>query len=105
MDCTPIFKNTLKASHELNILDVNTINRCSFFLPMKLRLSIPDIITENEKDLALMDKTDPRYDRLLLTPERIKKIASDIRNIAGLPSPVGRITLSITNQLDLQLPG
>lgn len=51
------------------------------------------IIDENKKDLALMDPTDPRYDRLKLTPDRIRGIASDLRNVATLPSPLNR-TLS-----------
>jgi glutamate-5-semialdehyde dehydrogenase len=38
-----------------------------------------------------MDKADPKYDRLKLSEERIKGIASDIRNVASLPYPVGRI--------------
>jgi glutamate-5-semialdehyde dehydrogenase len=38
-----------------------------------------------------MDASDPRYDRLLLTPERISAIASDCRNVATLPSPLGRV--------------
>ena len=51
------------------------------------------IIAENEKDLVLMDESDPRYDRLLLTAGRIEGIASDIRNVVELPSPVGQILL------------
>ena len=38
-----------------------------------------------------MDPSDPKYDRLKLTKERIVAIASDIRNVAALPSPLGRI--------------
>ena len=52
------------------------------------------IIAENMKDLALMDKSDPRYDRLLLTAARLEGIASDIRNVAALPDPLGRVLSS-----------
>jgi glutamate-5-semialdehyde dehydrogenase len=38
-----------------------------------------------------MDSQDPKYDRLKLTEERIEGIASDIENVANLPSPVGKI--------------
>ena len=31
----------------------------------------PFILSENEKDLARMDKNDPKYDRLKLTEERL----------------------------------
>jgi len=49
------------------------------------------IMQENEKDLSRMDPTDPKYDRLMLTSDRIKGIASDISNVASLPSPLGRV--------------
>jgi gamma-glutamyl phosphate reductase len=38
-----------------------------------------------------MDKEDPKYDRLMLTEERLKGIAGEMRNVATLPSPLGRI--------------
>jgi glutamate-5-semialdehyde dehydrogenase len=91
MDCTPIFKSALKASRELASLEVDSINRTLLLLADEAEENIPYIISENEKDLLLMDKTDPRYDRLQLTSARIINIASDIRNVAGLISPAGRI--------------
>lgn len=48
------------------------------------------ILEENAKDLARMDKNDPRYDRLMLTEERLKGIANDMKSVATLPSPLGR---------------
>ena len=39
-----------------------------------------------------MDKSDPRYDRLMLTSDRLKAIASDIINVARQPSPLGRVS-------------
>ena len=49
------------------------------------------ILAENKKDLARMDKDNPKYDRLMLTAERIEGIASDTRNVASLPSPLGKV--------------
>ena len=49
------------------------------------------ILSENEKDLAKMDPGNPKYDRLKLTDGRLKGIAADIRNVATLPSPLGKI--------------
>ena len=49
------------------------------------------ILAENQRDLERMDPQDPKYDRLKLTEERIEGIASDIENVANLPSPVGKI--------------
>jgi len=49
------------------------------------------ILQENSKDLTRMDPADSKYDRLMLTAMRIHGIASDILNVAALPSPLGRI--------------
>lgn len=48
-----------------------------------------ELLEANAVDCAAMDSADPRYDRLLLTPERIADIASGIRAVAALPSPLG----------------
>lgn len=50
-----------------------------------------EILIENKKDLSRMDPKDPKYDRLKLTEARIDGIASDMRTVANLPSPLGRI--------------
>ena len=93
MDCTPIFKKVLKASRTLNVLDSDTINKVLLMVAEAAVVNAKFIIAENEKDLVLMDESDPRYDRLLLTAGRIEGIASDIRNVVELPSPVGQILL------------
>ncbi|MCQ2226663.1 MAG: glutamate-5-semialdehyde dehydrogenase [Bacteroidales bacterium] len=49
------------------------------------------IVAENAKDLARMDPKNPNYDRLMLNKERIEGIASDTRNVAGLPAPCGEV--------------
>lgn len=49
------------------------------------------ILAANAKDLARMSPDNPKYDRLKLTPERIAGIASDMENVAGLPSPLGKV--------------
>ena len=92
MDCTPIFESALKASHELISLDNDTINRLLLLLAREMEDNTNLIIAENERDLALMDRADPRYDRLQLSPSRIKNIASDMRNVARLDTPIGNIS-------------
>ena len=49
------------------------------------------ILAANAKDLCRMDKANPLYDRLQLTPGRLDGIASDMRNVASLPSPLHRV--------------
>lgn len=52
---------------------------------------VPYLLKANQEDLSRMDKKDPKYDRLLLTEERIVAIADDLRKVASLPSPLGNI--------------
>ena len=49
------------------------------------------ILKANAEDLAKMDPKNPLYDRLQLTDKRLDDIASDMRNVSKLPSPLGRI--------------
>ena len=49
----------------------------------------------NALDLGRMDPSNPKYDRLKLTKERLEGIASDMENVSHLPSPLYR-TLSET---------
>ncbi|HAI98300.1 TPA: glutamate-5-semialdehyde dehydrogenase [Candidatus Peribacteria bacterium] len=49
------------------------------------------ILKANVQDLARMDREDPKFDRLLLNRERIHAIADDVRTVAGLSSPVGKV--------------
>ena len=49
------------------------------------------LLSANAEDLARMDPDSPLYDRLRLTPERLAGIAVDMRHVAALPSPLGRI--------------
>ncbi len=49
------------------------------------------ILEANRRDLKRMDQHDPKYDRLQLTEERLHDIASDIRKIVALPSPLGTL--------------
>ncbi|MGQ1890700.1 glutamate-5-semialdehyde dehydrogenase [Thermophagus sp. OGC60D27] len=49
------------------------------------------ILSANNKDLERMDESDPRYDRLMLTPQRIEAIAEDMRSVAKMDSPIGEL--------------
>ena len=50
------------------------------------------LLAANAIDLQKLTPSDPLYDRLQLTPERIRGIAADLRNVARLPSPLGIIS-------------
>ena len=49
-----------------------------------------ELLSANAEDLSRMDPQNPLYDRLKLSPERLEGIASDMRHVAALPSPLGR---------------
>jgi len=94
MDCTQIFIKAKNARRQLINLDDSEISRLLVHLADEAESNASFIITENEKDLVLMNKSDPRYDRLQLTPALIRGIADDIRTVSSLPTPFGK-TLSV----------
>ena len=98
MDCTPLFRNAKKASRALNVLDTNIINKILLSVASKAVENTEYIVSENEKDLTLINESDPGYDRLLLNAGRIESIASDIRSVVNLPSPLGLILMKNTPQ-------
>ncbi|WP_421796187.1 glutamate-5-semialdehyde dehydrogenase [Haliscomenobacter sp.] len=82
---------TRQAARKLNQLsnaDINTIlNR----LADACVAQTPALLAANQQDLERMDPADPKYDRLLLNPQRLQDIANDIRKVAQLPSPLGQV--------------
>jgi glutamate-5-semialdehyde dehydrogenase len=103
MDCTSVFENVLKASRTLNLLDEKTINAVLTEVADAAMANTDNILAENKKDLSRMDKNDPKYDRLQLSAERIEGIAADMRNVASLPSPVGRVLSETTRPNGLKI--
>ncbi|HKJ79117.1 MAG TPA: glutamate-5-semialdehyde dehydrogenase [Prolixibacteraceae bacterium] len=81
----------LNASRSLTLVDDVKVNQVLLELADEAEKNTAFILSENKKDLDRMDPEDPKFDRLKLTQERINGIASDIRNVAGLPSPVGKV--------------
>lgn len=84
-------QTVVAASRTLNLVSDDTINQVLKALADKAVAQTDIILQENAKDLAAMERSNPMYDRLLLSKERIEGIAADIRNVASLPSPLGRL--------------
>ena len=61
------------------------------------------LLRANAADLARMPEDDPRYDRLMLDRGRLEGIASDMRAVAGLPSPLGRVLAETVRPNGLKL--
>ncbi|MBR5158662.1 MAG: glutamate-5-semialdehyde dehydrogenase [Bacteroidaceae bacterium] len=79
------------ASYSLPMLEENQINDLLLTLADAIESNSAVLLEANAKDLARMDRSNPVYDRLLLTEERLKGIASDMRHVADLESPVGKV--------------
>ncbi len=65
----------------------------SFLLALAdaLESNTQTIVAANALDLAKIDPSDYRYDRLKLDAKRIGGIAADTRNVASLPAPCGEV--------------
>lgn len=99
-----VFKNVKQASRKLNLVSEDKIKQVLETLADKALAATETILAANKQDLARMDANDPKYDRLKLTKERIEAIAADIRNVASLPSPLGKVLSerSLDNGLELK---
>lgn len=103
MELKETFAAVQQAGRELLSLNDETINQILQAVANEALEQADFILQENAKDLARMDKTNPKYDRLKLTQERIEGIAADMRNVATLPSPLGRILKQSTLSNGLRL--
>ncbi|KNB53116.1 glutamate-5-semialdehyde dehydrogenase [Streptomyces caatingaensis] len=66
-----------------------------------------EIVAANAEDVAKAREAGTAegiVDRLTLTPERVRAIAADVRNVAGLPDPVGEVVRggTLPNGIDLR---
>ena len=92
-----------EASRKLNLTENGTITALLLELANQAESNSAYILTENKKDLSRMDSEDPKFDRLKLTEDRIKGIAADIRNVAQLESPVGKVLKETTRPNGLKI--
>lgn len=80
-----------KAGKQLLAWDEAAINRILTDVADAAVQRVDYILEENSKDLARMEPANPKYDRLKLTEARVQEIARGIRQVASLPSPLGRV--------------
>lgn len=91
MEFNDIFKRVKSASKEVLKLSEEDVNKVLYAVADAAVEHAPEILVANNEDLARMSPDDPKYDRLRLTKERIEAIADDMRKVASLPSPLGRV--------------
>jgi glutamate-5-semialdehyde dehydrogenase len=97
------FAKTKRASKSLALLTDQQRNEILLAVADAIINQQERILKANAEDLAKMSKENPLYDRLQLTPSRLEGIASDMRNVATLPSPLGHITKQKTLPNGLRL--
>ena len=91
METMNMLKGAAESVKSLQNLTDREVSQILCEVATALREATAVIMNANVIDLARMSQDNPKYDRLKLTPARIEGIASDMENVAGLPSPLGKV--------------
>ena len=104
MELKETFQKVKAASKTLGLLSDEQRNEILQAVADAIIAETSALLQANAEDLAKMDKANPLYDRLQLTEQRLQDIASDMRHVSTLPSPLGRVLKDKTldNGLHLQ---
>lgn len=99
-----LFHRVKEVSKELLLLTDEQRSNILLRIADRAESSMEQLLVANSIDLQKLEKTNPLYDRLLLTPERITSIVADLRKVASLPSPLGLVSKerTLTNGLYLR---
>ena len=97
------FEKVKQASRLMTRLTSNQTADILKDLSAELKASVKEILQANQQDLDRMEESNPKYDRLKLTPERINAIADDVVNVSELPCPIGEVLESRNLENGLQL--
>ncbi|MBR0543133.1 MAG: glutamate-5-semialdehyde dehydrogenase [Bacteroidaceae bacterium] len=87
-----LFHRVKKVSKELLLLTDEQRSNILLRIAERAESSMEQLLLANSIDLQKLEKSNPLYDRLLLTPERITSIVADLRKVASLPSPLGLVS-------------
>lgn len=102
-----ITKNQMQAckdaSFDLQNLSDNQVNDILTALADSIVANKTMLLAENQKDLDRMDKSNPMFDRLKLTDDRLDGIVSDMRKVVTLPSPLHHVLSESTLDNGLQI--
>ncbi len=98
-----IFEKVKRASKSLALLTDQQRNDVLHAVADAIIQNKKKILAANAEDLAKMERSNPLYDRLMLTDQRLNDIAGDMRNVATLPTPLGHVTKQKTLPNGLRL--
>lgn len=104
MNLNPMFEAARTAARTLAALPEARVNEILEAVADEAVAQTDALLSANAEDLARMAPDDPKYDRLMLTAKRLEGIAADMRRVAQLPSPLGRVLCHrvLSNGLDLE---
>ena len=91
MDHIIMIKEAASAVNSLIKVDEQTINELLIDTADALLKAKEAVLEANRIDLSKMEETNPKYDRLKLTSDRLEGMAVDMKQVASLPSPLNRI--------------
>lgn len=98
-----LFDKTKKASLRLSSLSDKARNAVLLRLADAIISEADTLLAANAEDLQNREPSDPLYDRLQLTKERLEGIAADMRKVVSLPDPLGRVLVDRVLPNGLQL--
>ena len=98
-----IFSAVKTASRKIALLSDDKKNEVLRAVADAIIAHQESLLQANAKDLERMSPENPLYDRLQLTTKRLEGIASDIRNVSTLPSPLGHVSKERTLPNGLRL--
>ena len=87
-----LFHRVKEVCKELLLLTDEQRSNILLRIAERAESSMEQLLFANSIDLQKLEKSNPLYDRLLLTPERITSIVADLRKVASLPSPLGLVS-------------
>ena len=103
MELKETFERVKAASRQLALLSDERKNALLMAVADAIGQHQPALLAANAEDLSHMERSNPLYDRLQLTPQRLEAIAGDMRHVATLPSPLGMVQKERTLQNGLRL--
>lgn len=103
MELKETFERVKAASRQLALLSDERKNALLMAVADAIGQHQPALLAANAEDLSHMERSNPLYDRLQLTPQRLEAIAGDMRHVATLPTPLGMVQKERTLQNGLRL--
>ncbi len=104
MDVNLLCKKAKKASFSLAVSDSQKKNEYLLLIADEVEKNAEYILEENAIDMRNGANLSPvMQDRLLLTRERIARIADGVRDLVALPDPVGRVLSTHTQKDGLKI--